>query len=458
MKETDDIIIYRYFVKGILTLTSPLVLGCGEESNSDKDISRNWQGEVFIPSTSITGAVRHYLDSILKEDSSEENKLIRQVFGETEKDSMQSLITFYDGDRMKDAFVTIRDGVLIKPIYRVAEKHAKFNFEILEPGASCRFRIELVYRANPERNNNILEIENLLFFILKGFTTGDIQLGAKNARGFGEVKLSDLIILKLDMNKKEDRLKWLEFTWDGFKGGNIQLNELSNNSIDFFQNKTDIKVEFTIPYSILIRAPNPNPKEEDVTHLSSMGKSVISGTSWTGALRNAIFETGRSLDKIDQADLMIKELFGFAKTKEDEPIYEDRAQKSRIFIKESIIQSNESHRHTMVSYTHNKIDRFTGGTVDSALFTVKPSFGGSVILDITIFNAKKYEIGLVLLGVKELWHGLQPIGGTSNVGRGILNGTKLFIDDKEFSASDINLNFNEILEDYLLSLANKFNN
>ena len=458
MKETNDIIIYRYFVKGKLTLKSPLVLGCGENSNSDKDISRNWQGEVFIPSTSIAGAVRHYLDSILEKDSGEENKLIRQILGETEEDSKQSIITFYDGEGMENAVINIRDGVLIKPIYRVAEKHAKFNYEILEPGASCRFRIELIYRANPENSNNILEIENLLYLILMGFSTGDIRLGAKNARGFGEVKLSDLIILKLDMKEKEERLQWLEFTWDGFTSGNIQLNELRNNLLNIVQNKTNIKVEFIIPYSILIRSPNPNPNEEDVTHLSSMGKSVISGTSWTGALRNAIFEAARCLDKVDQANLIVEKLFGFAKTKKQEPNYEERAQKSRIFIKESIIQSNESHRQTMASYTHNKIDRFTGGTVDSALFTVKPSFGGVVILDITIFDAMKYEIGLVLLGIKELWHGLQPIGGTTNVGRGILSGSKLFIDDKEFTASDIDVGFTEILEDYLISLANKYNN
>ena len=200
---------------------------------------------------------------------------------------------------------------------------------------------------------------------------------------------------------------------------------------------------------MLIRAPNPDPKEEDVVHLSSNGKSVITGPTWGGALRNAIFQISREINKLNIIEKMTENLFGFAKTREKVPNYEDRAQKSRIFIKESIIESN-----TLLNYTRNRIDPFTGGTVDTALFSEKSSHGGNVVLNISIKDVKEYEIGLILLGIKEMWHGLQSVGGGSNIGRGILEGGKIIINDIEiYDIEDIKSKFNDKFEKYLTPLA-----
>ncbi len=450
MNDKDDVIIYKYYVKGKLMLKSPLVLGCGEESNSDKDFIRNWYGEVFIPSSGIAGPTRHYLGSNLNDDGDQEHKLIRLVFGEREKDSRQSLITFYDGDQMENVNVNIRDGIALDYFTKTAKEKAKYNYEIIEPDAHCRFRIELTIRGNPNKNNDeiISKIENILFLILEGFTNGDIHIGAKNSRGFGEVELTYIEILKLDMAKEEDRDKWVGFEWDARLEGNIQMSDLPN-SLNTIQNRTNIRVEFRIPYSILIRTPNPDPKEEDVVHLSSNGKSVITGPTWGGALRNAIFQISREINKLNIIEKMTENLFGFVKTREKVSNYEDRAQKSRIFIKESIIENN-----TLLNYTHNRIDPFTGGTVDGALFSEKSSHGGNVVLNISIKDLKEYEIGLILLGIKEMWHGLQSVGGGSNIGRGILEGGKIIINNIEiYDIEDIKSKFNDKFEKYLTPLA-----
>ncbi|KKN48318.1 hypothetical protein LCGC14_0654100 [marine sediment metagenome] len=446
LAKIDDIIIFKYYVKGKLLFKSPLVLGSGEESNSDKDLIRNWYNKVFIPGFGIAGPSRHFLDSILEDDGKEEHELIRQVFGEREKDSRQSLIIFYDGDQMENVTINIRDGVALDYLTKIAKDTAKYNYEIMEPGAHCRFRIELTIRGKQEKEE-VSKIENILFLILNGFSKRDIRLGAKNARGYGEVELCDVKILKLDISNEKDRDKWIGFEWDDFKEGNIHMGELPQ-SLKTIQTRDEIKVEFKIPYSMLIRAPNPDPKEEDMVHLSSNGKSIITGTTWAGALRNSLFQISREIDKQKGIEEIVEKLFGFAKTRGKVPKYENRAQKSRIFIKESIIENNE-----LLNNTRNKIDRFSGGTVDTALFTEKPSFGGEVVLNIVINNAKEYEKGLVLLGIKEMWHGLQPIGGGSNIGRGILEGCKITINtSEEYDIKDINVDFNEKLEKYLTPL------
>ena len=449
MSDIEDVVIYKYYVEGKLIFKSPLVLGCGEESNSDKDISRDWYDKVFIPASGIAGPTRHYLDSILEDDKDQEHELIRQIFGEREKESRQSLITFYDGDKMEKCVVNIRDGVAIDYFTKTAKDTAKYNYEIMEPGASCRLRIELTIRGNKDKDNDemVSKFENILFLVLEGFTNGNIRIGAKTARGFGEVELIDIKILKLNMVEAEDRDNWLNFDWKDFKEGNIQLNNLTH-SLKTIQNKTNISVKFLIPHSLLIRAPNPDPSEEDVAHLSSNGKPVVSGTSWVGALRNAIIQVARELDKIEKIKKIMEPLFGYAKTREKEPNYDLRAQKSRLFINESVIEKG-----IPLNYTRNKIDRFTGGAVDTALFTEKATFGGNVELNIWINNAKEYEKGIVLLGIKELWHGLQLVGGGSNIGRGILEGVKIKLDAEEYDIKDINDDFNDIFKKYFKSLA-----
>ena len=73
-----------------------------------------------------------------------------------------------------------------------------------------------------------------------------------------------------------------------------------------------------------------------------------------------------------------------------------------------------------LTYTRNKIDRFTGGVVNSALFDEQPHYGGKVTLYIAIKDAQDWQKGLLLLALKDLGNGIQPIGGEANVGRGIL--------------------------------------
>jgi hypothetical protein len=71
------------------------------------------------------------------------------------------------------------------------------------------------------------------------------------------------------------------------------------------------------------------------------------------------------------------------------------------------------------------IDRFTGGTRDGALFSEQPLFGDKqsvVTVDLQLANPKEYELGLLLLLLKDLWTGDLPLGGEISVGRGRLRG------------------------------------
>ena len=55
----------QYAVK--IKLVSPLCIASGYSEITDKDVQRNAEGEVFIPGSSLAGAMRQYLEEHMKE-------------------------------------------------------------------------------------------------------------------------------------------------------------------------------------------------------------------------------------------------------------------------------------------------------------------------------------------------------------------------------------------------------
>jgi hypothetical protein len=106
---------------------------------------------------------------------------------------------------------------------------------------------------------------------------------------------------------------------------------------------------------------------------------------------------------------------------------------SRLVVNESVITGGQPLRQSRV-----KIDRFTGGAFESALFEEEPLFGvpqTRVQLELLLRvpsngnevpaaeqRQRKAEIGLLLLLLKDLWTGDLAVGGEVSVGRGRLTG------------------------------------
>lgn len=433
MAKIEDKIIQRIYIKGRLLLTSPLILGCGEDKNSNVDIVKDWEERPFIPGTSIAGALRHYLDEILPG----EQELIKTVFGERKKDSTLSLVVLHDAFSLNSSEnkINLRDGVKIDEITRTAKDKEKFEYEILESGVEFDFRAEVVIRE--KHRQDFPKIENLIYIILSSLQEKKICFGAKTRRGFGMVELNNFDILLLNMDSFEDDAgKWLEFDWNNF-AGNKRMEDLTQDILTAESNIKQIKVDFSIPYTVLVRHYNAIPDYPDSTHLSCNGQGVIPGTSWAGVITHAIKDIARVLKKETEINEISKEMFGFVDPKEKD--YKKRAKASRVSINESIVKDNSIH-----AYTRNKVDRFTGGVVDSALFTEAPSYQGRVSLDITVKEAKDYEIGLLLLALKDIGQGIAPVGGGANIGRGILKREGISIGGKAVDC-----------EKYLKSLAKR---
>ena len=97
--------------------------------------------------------------------------------------------------------------------------------------------------------------------------------------------------------------------------------------------------------------------------------------------------------------------------------------KSRFIVAESYVTPQNV---TEVEHTRNKIDRFTGGTLQGTLFTTKPVYqetsAPTLNIHFEIRNAKDFEAGLALFLLRDIWRGNVAIGGEKSIGRGTVSG------------------------------------
>jgi len=140
-------------------------------------------------------------------------------------------------------------------------------------------------------------------------------------------------------------------------------------------------------------------------------QSILSGTSLAGVLRH---RAERIVKTLGSCLPIVEHLFGFVDGKE--------AKASRLVVHEKVVEKAAELVQTRIA-----IDRFTGGTYHGALFSEQPIFGGDetiVTIELELRKPEEYEIGLLLLLIKDLWTSDLPVGGESSLGRGRLKGIK----------------------------------
>jgi CRISPR/Cas system CSM-associated protein Csm3 (group 7 of RAMP superfamily) len=255
----------------------------------------------------------------------------------------------------------------------------------------------------------------------------EISLGMKKRRGFGRCHVKEWQVWNFNLEEAGDRTSWLTFEhWhtgllpnnptyssikEAFDKAGINLNINGEDKRDRFL----IHATFQLVGSLLIRSGQDSTgRAPDVVHLKSHRnnelKPVLSGTSLAGVLRH---RAERIINTLEKPTSIIDEVFGpdFSKDKSKQ------AKASRLVVREKVIENAKDLVQNRIA-----IDRFTGGAYHGALFDEQPIFGGDetrVCIELELRNPKEYEIGLLLLLLKDLWTQDLPVGGESSIGRGI---------------------------------------
>jgi CRISPR/Cas system CSM-associated protein Csm3 (group 7 of RAMP superfamily) len=433
----------RIILKAQLHNLSPIGIGSGRGDRSDRDVviteyafddngkilppERFTESQIrknlpYIPASSFMGKIFRQFDIV--------NHLeIKKYWGESEKnasfiDCSDILITELPKDGQKAT--EIRDGIRLDSAKGIVAQGAKFDYELLAPGA--KFELTIIFRVEEGLADYDLALKiasDIATIIEKGF-----DLGAKSTVGFGRMKGENVKIYAIDFNEPLHFQQWIE--------SNLTQNLTSKatQSLLLSQSKSfEIKATFKIKNSLIIRSYSNDPNAPDSTHLKSGENNILSGSSIKGALRG---RAERILNTIQDdeytTETILAGLFGDV---EKDPINKQKVKKdgytvpSRVFVDEVPIENVKEEIQTRI-----QIDRFTGGTIDGALIEEKPLFPVKdkeqiKNFSIRVVDAKPLDKGLMLLLLKDLWTAELPIGGEKAIGRGVLEGVRATIIDGE---------------------------
>lgn len=437
-------------LKGKLIAKTPFMIGSGSGTSSDCDVIRDGEGRVFIPGSSLAGVSRHYFDK----DSPEIKGLIDEVFGLGDKESN---ILFYDAFLEGASYVSIRDSVRLHQ--KQAVKKAKFDYEIVEAGASFLFRLQVdedKLGSGELLNLKKVSAEELALCILKhiadGFQKGEIRLGAKTSRGFGEFAFTEISVLRLDLHQALHMKTYIELDhfagsregqeglpkWEVLESIQGLRNLLSfSSNYEILHRKLSLKTflfirdETTVE---LVKKGDESSKFVDAETLLDHKKNiVISGTAIAGAFRH---HCRRILAKVGKREedivAFLNEAFGYEPPLDEKgelmPENEDKKSRSKVRFGSVSIHKDSL---ILLNRTRTAIDRVTGSALQTgALYTERAAYmrdgiENEIDLSIMIEKSFKEEEDLLLIHrlmeicLEDLEKGYLTLGGNTTIGAGV---------------------------------------
>lgn len=465
----------RWKISGTLIAKTPIhVGGVGGDADTDLALAVNGRGNYYIPGTSLAGAFRGWMDSLL----GDENKgQIKDIWGDHESDQHgASFIIIDDAEITGNKTIEIREGVGINRQTGTAADRFKYSRAILPKGVKVPLNITF------DSQNGEPPAE--LWQLLQAIERGDIRIGAAKTRGLGRVQLHNPKIEKQSLNNAEGLFDAL------INGGKTQ-------------NWTNIKDkhEYKAPENLSVeiawkpRDPVMVKAEGDgiaidmlplVSQVDSGVRFVIPGSSIKGVLRAHAERIVRTVRQIDISDVqfdkqlqvsLVDVLFGSAeknlgksnngKSKYNGQIgmlsiddcyatipmseaawsnVENATEMSQNLKNklQKVVGGNGNPYEKLQPAMHVAVDRWTGGAADGMLYSVLEPIGvewEAIGLQVDLARLNKYHedllqpaIALLLFVLRDFANRKIPIGYGTNRGMGTVAVT-----DMKFNANgDIN--------------------
>ena len=449
MTKRDPRIVGKFIVTGRLRLLSPLLIGTGspDDMRNERDIQvlRDSEGRPIIPGSSLAGVLRDFF-------SIQSPNMYTVLFGSKgseQKDIYQSAVAI-DDVILEDSEVTFRDGVSIDAYTGTAVMGMKYDYEAVERGAVGTFSLTVTERAFMRELCDVEEsVQTLLDFLGNGFA-----VGALTAVGFGRVRCEELSAVYYDFSKPENVVAWLSEEQPDAAHAARRLTPQSATAA--LPGICRITADFALRTSLLVRDYDvteakrksaiegydrlDKQKREGIDTIQRMSRKdyLIPGRSIKGVLRKRAVHILRCIcgDALGATavgrERFMNLMMGMSSGG-------DEKQKSRLSVAEMYLSKED---FIAAAQPRVRIDRFVGGHMDSVLFSDAPiwqkeSDRAALHLAIELRMAKdaadgetdvRAEIGLLLLLLKDLWHGNVAIGGGKAVGRGRLIGKAATLD------------------------------
>jgi CRISPR/Cas system CSM-associated protein Csm3 (group 7 of RAMP superfamily) len=427
--------------------TSPLLIGRGTGASVDIELMKLPDGKVYIPGSSIAGCIKSFM---LRHDLTSEGSYL---WGRTssrpskDNDMLQSHIIVADmvpnGQTAKH--IKARDGVKIAYNTGTAEDNMKYDYEILEPGVEFPFYAEITIRRGGflEKDKQFEDARQFAADLKKVFEDDSFRIGAFTNTGFGKIECIEYKAYNFSF--PQDAIAWFDYLKDGAHAISVENMQLEHAREIMKTGHFSVKGTFRLKTSLIIGSYGINGDEPDKIQLRCGEHFALPGKSIRGALRHRANKILSVMMSQEESNVKIRELFGDVDEANKVQI------KSRFRVEEAVMKKEEV---KPMLQNRVRIDRFTGGTIDAALFNSQPVWTTEkekVSITLTIQEgASKLEKKLLLLLLKDLWLEDLPIGGEKNVGRGTLIGESAVVHDEGRCVATINrdsdggIQFNEV--------------
>lgn len=461
-------IVRKLIIDVPLETLSPLRIASGfDDGITDILVLKDKYNVPFIPGSSVTGVLRSRIESIYGEEVAE------KLFGSISDDGNQSMLNIHDV-MLSNTVGVHRDGVAIDAFTGVGIAGAKYDYEAVERGAKGRLFIELTERKHDRDKAEGLcldyqhsefaqagDVIGEVMAALADILTAGFKVGSLTAKGFGQIKAVVPAEIKMfDFTANTGWQHWLAYLDEKKNAGVIVYKGNAQNADKLTKQDFVMEVDLALSSSLLVR-------DMDAAHASSDDKNtiasvqmksgddyVIPGTSLKGVLRNRAKRILTAIAEVNsqKAEQFLGSLMGYANNKQ--------AAKSRLLVEEIYIPKDLLQE---VKHSRNRIDRFTGGTANGALFMEIPVWqqnkqAAPITMKLRVEKCSEEEAGLMLLLLKELWLGNLPVGGGKSIGRGVLKGRscRIYYAGSEYKISGgkklIVSGSKEQLEQYVKSL------
>lgn len=457
----------KKIISGNLRALTGIHIGSGDSMKvTDLPFFRNGSNEIMIPGTAIAGALRALSTRIACQMGCPECSAISEsmsndickcpvceLFGSIpvsghSEESLPSKIWIYDATLTRDTNLSIRDGVGIDRETGASAYRAKFDIEVVPRDSEFSFRIEL--------QDDVTDIhENILASALSEWIHKRCYLGGSVSRGLGNMQLEDCRVYVLELSSADNLMNYLssdslmrgiteEENWLDEHLENARESIKQTNSSSVYNSFVDIELDLQFPGAFAINDMlNATRVGFDFCPLLEEGAFVFPGSSLRGAFRSHAEKIARSLttlDCIDENDFLIKcpacnphasdngmpltschaLIRKHRRKQHDSPevaagyehsclacqLFGNLYKGSRLYVGDGYIVNLPEIK--IMDFL--AIDRFTGGGKDGAKFDAvvlwKPQFTFRIYLE----NPAEWELGWLMLVLKDMREGLVTFG------------------------------------------------
>lgn len=439
---------YRYIARIKVEATTPLFVGSGGTSLiTDALAVRDHNGLPMIPGTSLTGVLRHSL-----EDFSKGNNNWNDIFGYQGNDNdglgsrliISSAYLVLDNGKIAEGFDTEVSPEILSKFQKlptrqhvrithkgVAADKGLFDNEVVYAGAQFIFEIEL---KGTEAD------EGTWKSILEEIKSPSFRIGQGTRNGYGSLKGIGFYEDCFNLNDKDKFEEYLDF--------NPSLNSIEIENLEEGENNNTIgyTLELT-PDDFFIFSEgfgdsevDNKPTEEEIIvynngKIDFENRTLIPASSIKGAIAH---RTAFHYNKFNKfyADTINENLKNYVEENNQavKTLFGEKAQvvNGNLLGERGIVILDDLYYDDIDNskiFNHVAIDRFTGGSIDGALFSEKVSYKRDKKIVLEINLAKEIEDDTILLAfeetLKDICRGLLPLGGMTTKGFGMFTGKLL---------------------------------